>query len=555
MLNRLSCIVLFSSVLIGCGGGSSSSEPTEVNASINVSNSVTVVEKASVTITASASPVDGTFNWQVISGPALEGFPQQTNEVTITAPDVKTDSVITLQVDYRAPNDKTASDTVIINVTSENQLPVAVVTQTEPATLPAKYPDTVKLSAKDSTDPDSNGAVVSYQWQQLSGPTLTLSDLTQSEISFTHPLLLQSQTARFSLTLVDDEGGEAGTEFSMTLESTDTPVIADAGDEQSVVEFDTVTLDASKSVSVSGNYTCTWNQEASGSLSLSIADPTSCKTTFLAPDVDSSIETKFKVTVKDPLNLVNDDEVTITINPKALGLLNDSGMESCFSNTALISCNDDTFIAQDGDMGRDSVASYLDKTGTGRVAFDFTKLNEFADELPDTETTFSCVRDNVSGLIWEVKEANTGTLPNTSVREGKNHYTWYLTTDGTAQDGSITGSANTTCPSNLHCGIQSLIDDVNASNFCGGSNWRLPTYMELLSIIDFGRSDGLQLLDPVFFPNTPSESFLNHVYYWTTQTSVDGRSLTQAFILDMLTGNDLAYPKNNTAYVRLVRTP
>ena len=114
---------------------------------------------------------------------------------------------------------------------------------------------------------------------------------------------------------------------------------------------------------------------------------------------------------------------------------------------------------------------------------------------------------------------------------------------------------STTCPSNLHCGIQSLIDDVNASNFCGGSNWRLPTYMELLSIIDFGRSDGLQLLDPVFFPNTPSESFLNHVYYWTTQTSVDGRSLTQAFILDMLTGNDLAYPKNNTAYVRLVRTP
>jgi hypothetical protein len=555
MLNRLTFVAVFSGFLMACGGGSSSSEPTEVNASINVSNNITVVEKASVTITASASPADGTFNWQVVSGPALEGFPQQTNEVTITAPDVKTDSVITLQVDYRAPNDKTASDKVIINVTSENQLPVALVAQIEPTETSAKYPDTIKLSAIESSDPDGNGAIISYQWQQLSGPPLGLSDLTKREISFSHPLLLNSQTARFSMTVEDDEGGQASTEFSMILASTDTPVIAHAGEDQNVSEFDTVLLDALNSVSVSGSYTCLWEQQGVSGIALSLSDPSSCKTTFLAPDVDSSIETQFKVTVKDPLNLIDDDQVKVTINPKALGLLNDSGLDSCFSNTSLISCGDTVFVSQDAENGRDSVANYLDKTGTGRIAFDFTKLNEFADELPDTVTTFSCVRDNVTGLIWEVKEANIGTLPNTSLREGKNHYTWYLSTDGSVQDGSFSGGANTTCPSNLHCGIQSLIDDVNASNFCGGSNWRLPTYTELLSIIDFGRSDGLQLLDPVFFPNTPSASFLGHIYYWTTQTSVDGRSLTQAFILDMLTGNDLAYPKNNTAYVRLVRTP
>lgn len=555
MLNRLVYSVVLSCFLIGCGGGSSSSETVEENASINVNKSITVVEKANVTIAATASPADGVFNWQVVNGPALEGFPQQGNEVSITAPDVKTDSVITLQVDYRAPNDKTASETVTINITSENQLPIAAIVQTEPQTQPAKYPDTIKLSAESSTDPDSNGAIVSYQWQQLSGPKLALSDLTKNEISFQHPLLLQSQTARFSVTVTDDENGEAGTEFSMILDEASTPVIAEAGSDQVVVEFDTVTLNASDSVSVSNEYVCQWSQESSHSLAIVITNASACSTTFQAPDVDSTTEVSFKVTVTDPLNLTAADEVKITIEPKALGLFNDSGMDSCFSNTALITCGDDTYSNQDGDMGRDSVANLLDKAGTGRVAFDFTKLNEFADEVPDSQSAFSCVRDNASGLIWEVKAANTGTLPNTALREGQNHYTWYLSTDGNALEGSVLSAANSTCPSNDHCGIQALIDAVNAENFCGGSNWRLPTYVELLDIVDFGRSDGQHMLDPNFFPNMPDPALLNHVYYWTTQTSVDGRSLTQAFIIDMQTGNDLAYPKSNTAYVRLVRTP
>ncbi|WP_259395956.1 DUF1566 domain-containing protein, partial [Pseudoalteromonas sp. SR45-5] len=38
------------------------------------------------------------------------------------------------------------------------------------------------------------------------------------------------------------------------------------------------------------------------------------------------------------------------------------------------------------------------------------------------------------------------------------------------------------------------------------------------------------------------------------QTAADGTSLSQAYIIDMSDGNDLAYPKENTAYVRLVRS-
>ena len=42
--------------------------------------------------------------------------------------------------------------------------------------------------------------------------------------------------------------------------------------------------------------------------------------------------------------------------------------------------------------------------------------------------------------------------------------------------------------------------------------------------------------------------------YWTSQTAADGTSLSQAYIIDMSNGNDLAYPKEKYAYLRLVRS-
>jgi hypothetical protein len=187
--------------------------------------------------------------------------------------------------------------------------------------------------------------------------------------------------------------------------------------------------------------------------------------------------------------------------------------------------------------------------GKGNLAFDYTKLNEFADELLDDASNFSCIRDNTTGLVWEVKSPYSGVIPNTSLRDGQNRYIW----QGSVNSGDVTGSANTTCPNNTDCGLQTYIDEVNALDFCGGSNWRLPTYSELLGLIDYGKQGQNVLIDTAFFPNTPSTNSVGHLRYWTSQTAVDGASLSQAYTIDMMDGNDLAYPKDNTAYVRLVR--
>ncbi|NOU52717.1 DUF1566 domain-containing protein [Pseudoalteromonas sp. JBTF-M23] len=548
--------LLVSLLLTGCGGGSSDPGSNTENASINAGDDFTVLEKAEFTLTAQVSPPGGTVSWQLVSGPNIEGFPQEGAEVSVTAPDVKSDTVAQFRADYIAPDGQSSSDTIQVSFTSQNQLPIPVITQTLPEDGQAKYLDVMEFSAADSVDPDENGQVVGYTWQQLSGPVLTVDTKTEQKLRFIHPLLVSNDVAKFLVTVTDDEGGSASTEFTITLLKAEKPVIADAGQEQTVTEFDSVTLNASDSKTASGSFSCVWEQiELSGTeTAVEITNPNQCIAQFVAPDVDVATSISFRVTVTDPNGYIDSDTTSISLQPKALGLIQDTGLRDCYDDSTKISCDNSEYPRQDADIGRDSVADLLDKAGQGRASFDYTKLNEFADELPDTAANFSCIRDNINGLIWEVKLAGTGTVPNTNARDGKNHYTWYLDSGG-SPSGGVIGAANSTCPSNIDCGIQTYIDTVNSSNFCGGSNWRLPTYIELLSLIDFGRADGQHLLDPELFPNVPALSQLGHLYYWTTQTSLDGRSLSQAFILDMQTGNDLAYPKSNTAYVRLVRTP
>lgn len=554
--------ILLVSILSGCGGGGGSGDDSsaEVSASVNAGADLQVVEKSEVTITAQASPAEGSFSWQIISGPNVEGFPITESQAVFTAPDVKADVELVIQVSYTAPNGSSASDQVTVAIQSQNQLPTPIVTQIAPDGT-VKYKDTITLSAQDSLDPDENGFITSYQWQLLQGPERVQADnLNRETLSFTHPLLDIPQAAVWQLTVIDDEGGSASTQFSVGLVANPEVIIADAGEDKQVQEFDAVTLDGSKSDTVSGQKQCIWSQLTSGE-QVELQNANSCITSFTAPDQNRQSELQFQLQVTDSQNRTANDNITVAINAKPLGKINDTGQTQCYNNSQAITCSDSSFAAQDAQRGRDFYAAVVAKEGDGEAGFDFTKLNRFADELPDDASDFACVRDNVTGLIWEVKEASAGMLPNTSQRNAQNSYTWSLRASDSDIQGSYEAPANTICPQDSHCGIQALIDEVNnpapgEQSYCGGNNWRLPTYTELLSIIDYG-ADGNVLLDQQLFPHLPSESVLGHLYYWTAQSSIDGLSGTQrrAFVFDMMTGNDFAIEKSSAAFVRLVRNP
>lgn len=536
-------------LLTGCGSGGDS-EDANIVASVFAGEDQQVVEKTDFNIVAQGSPAGGTFTWQQVSGPAVEGFPLEGGEQIITAPDVKADSQLVLRVSYQTPAGSLVTDDISISIASNNLLPQAVVSQIAPTTLPSAYSDIITLSALDSIDPDANGDIVSYSWSLISGPNLEVDSYTSSTLSFPHPLLESNSNLKWLLMVTDDEGGESSAEYMMTLNKTEQIVIADAGEDQLVSEFDEVTLDASSSEVTTATYKCNW-QQLSGNAE-TLTNSSQCTTRFFASDVDTITELNFEVTVTDSKGRSNTDTVFVDVTQKPLGLINDTGMGECYNNTQRINCGSDDFLLQDAELGRDSFANRLDKVGEGNLAFDFTKLNEFADEVSDDSSQFSCVRDNVTGLVWEVKSPLSGVVPNTTLRDGQNHYIWDL---GNASSvGSSSGGANTTCPSNTDCGLQTYIDEVNSTDFCGGTNWRVPTYSELLGLIDYGKQGQAILLDENLFPNMADKTALGHLRFWTSQTAVDGTSLSQAYIIDMSDGNDLAYPKEDTAYVRLVRS-
>jgi len=543
------------SLLSACGGSGGGNDNPEVATSVNAGVDQQVIEKIEFTVTALGSPADGTFTWQRVSGPSIDGLPADGAEQTLTAPDIKADTELVLRVDYQTIDGTLVSDDVIISIASNNQLPEAIVTQTAPTELPSDYNDTITLSGQTSIDPDENGAINSYNWLQISGPSMVIDSDSNDTISFTHPLLDVNTTLVWQLTVVDDEGGEDSTQYTHILNKTDEVVIANAGADQTVIEVEQVTLDATSSETVTDTFSCYW-QQLTGNATL--ANQRQCIVSFTAPNTDAINTLTFEVTVTDSKGRTDTDSVNVTVESKPLGLINDSGMGKCYNHTQEVACTSPDFPRQDAAVGRDSVVTtHIDKVGAGEHAFDFTKLNEFADELPDTESDFSCVRDNVTGLIWEVKAQNTGTVPNTQLREGQNHYTWYLNDNNGVQTGSSLGAANSTCPSTSNCGLQAYVDAVNGLDYCGGTNWRVPTYTELMTLLDYGKQGQSLLLDDDYFPNTPSQNTFTqapYLPYWTSQTAADGTSLSQAYIIDMSNGNDLAYPKSKTAFVRLVRT-
>lgn len=101
---------------------------------------------------------------------------------------------------------------------------------------------------------------------------------------------------------------------------------------------------------------------------------------------------------------------------------------------------------------------------------------------------------------------------------------------------------------------QRTVDDIllnwaEANSYCAAqtlathTNWRLPTRIELISIIDYTQES--RTIDTLAFPNAPADIF------WTSSTSAS--SPLTAWAVDFSTGSTSGYAKNAQRRVRCVR--
>ena len=149
-----------------------------------------------------SSDADGdtlTFKWSFIFKPA--GSMAVLSSKTTAKPTFKVDDAGTyiVQLIVNDGTDNSAPDTVTI--ITENSAPVSNAGDDQTV----EEGETVTLSGLNSTDPDDN--IASYTWQQTGGKSVTLSNSTGAETTFTAPnAVTDADTLTFRLTVKDTEG-------------------------------------------------------------------------------------------------------------------------------------------------------------------------------------------------------------------------------------------------------------------------------------------------------------------------------------------------------------
>ena len=160
----------------------------------------------------------------------------------------------------------------------------------------------------------------------------------------------------------------------------------------------------------------------------------------------------------------------------------------------------------------------------------YTKLDANGNDLPDSATSWVMLRDNVTGLIWEVKTDDG------SVHDKDNTYTWYDSNPETnGGDAGTPGDGTDT---------EDFINSLNAQWFGGHNDWRLPRVEELNSIYDHGTNK--PAVNITFFPNTVSSR------YWTSTTFAVWPP--EAWASNFYSGGSPGKSdKSNGLYIRAVR--
>jgi hypothetical protein len=116
---------------------------------------------------------------------------------------------------------------------------------------------------------------------------------------------------------------------------------------------------------------------------------------------------------------------------------------------------------------------------------------------------WSCVRDNRSKLVWEVKTDDGG------LHDARYQYSWF--------DPSLDRNAGVRnggrCGGGVDCDTHAYQAALNRQRFCGLDDWRLPSKQELQTLVVLGNQGGKATIDRKYFPGTAAS------WYWTASAN------------------------------------
>ena len=397
----------------------------------------------------------------------------------------------------------------------------------------------------------------SYQWKKngtdISGAT---------SIPYTIATTTMADSGAYSVVVTNSAGMATSTDATLTVTATAVaPAITTQPAAQTVTEGESATF----SVTASGTAPFTYQWKKNGADIEGVT--TSSHTTDATSLADSGAV--FTVVVTNSVGSVTSSGAALTVNaavvapaittqPTSLDVApgNTATFTVTATGTTLIyqwkkggtdipGATSSSYAISNTTSANDGVYSVVVSNSAGTVTssnatLTVAKYSLVANGSGSTYATTDCVKDNNTGLIWEGK-------PTTGTRAGNLTYSNYdsitglqsaINTDVT-QD-HIDASTNSIGHRNL----------VNTSALCGYTDWRLPTVVELLGLVDltststYCPSSCISIkIDGAWFPNSVAS------YYWSSSPATGN----QAYRVGFEYGLSSSSSRGVAQLVRLVR--
>jgi hypothetical protein len=183
-------------LIFGCGNDDPAAHLTDPDADAGYDRTVVVGQKVYLNAKTNAGETY-TYAWTKSSGSAITINDADTDRANFTPTSAGT-YVLSLSV---ALDDTSDSDTVTITAVNKDTNNAPVTNAGSDRTVPPGI--SVELDGRGSYDPDKNA--ISYQWRQIGGTSVSLTNSESSQATFTSPEVTESTNLEFELLVWDEE--------------------------------------------------------------------------------------------------------------------------------------------------------------------------------------------------------------------------------------------------------------------------------------------------------------------------------------------------------------